>query len=134
MSSIAVRQTYEGVPDNHAWVYGDIGQQASRASITLDVSKFTKATHFPKGFIPSGTVLGRITATGKYGPYDNTATDGRETAAGFLWAYTDIRDGQAESVVALWFGPGAIQENKLPRPIDAAGKTDLANWFKFFGA
>ena len=31
--------------------------------------------------IPNGTVLGRITATGKYGPYDPGATDGRQAAA-----------------------------------------------------
>lgn len=51
-------------------------------SLTLDISKFVQGTHYPNGYIPSGTVLAKVTATGLYGPYDNTATDGREIEAG----------------------------------------------------
>lgn len=38
--------------------------------------------------IVSGTVLGKITASGKYVPYSNAASDGSEAAAAIL--YTDI--------------------------------------------
>lgn len=31
--------------------------------------------------VKNGTVLAKVTATGKYGPYDNAATDGREAEA-----------------------------------------------------
>lgn len=41
----------------------------SCVSGTLDVSAFTPAVHYPNGFIKSGTAIGRITATGLYGPY-----------------------------------------------------------------
>ncbi|ANA86363.1 head decoration [Gordonia phage OneUp] len=133
MTSIAPRVTRQVYSDHKAWVYADISLQPGRASITLDLSKFVKGTHYPKGFVPSGIPLGKITATGLYGPYDNSATDGREVCAGFLWAHTDdVVDANGKTTAALWFGPGAIQENELPVTIDAAGKTDLASWFKFF--
>jgi hypothetical protein len=38
------------------------------------------------GIIPAGLPLGKVTETGKYGPYDATATDGRDVLAGFLSA------------------------------------------------
>jgi hypothetical protein len=38
-----------------------------------------------------GQVLGKLTATGKYVPFDNTATDGRESAAGVL--YNELVNG-----------------------------------------
>jgi len=34
--------------------------------------------------LSAGTVLGKITASGKYGPYSASATDGRQTAVGIL--------------------------------------------------
>ncbi len=36
-------------------------------------------------FAQKGTVLGRVTNTGRYGPYDAGAGDGREIAGGILW-------------------------------------------------
>lgn len=39
------------------------------ASVTLDISTFTEAIHYPDGYFKSGIALGKITATGKYGPY-----------------------------------------------------------------
>lgn len=36
------------------------------------------------GPLKSGTVLGRVTATGEYKPYDDANTDGSETALGIL--------------------------------------------------
>lgn len=49
------------------------------------------------GVCPTGLVLGRITAAGanlgKYAPYDNAATDGRQTAAGVLYAPVDATSG-----------------------------------------
>jgi hypothetical protein len=38
-------------------------------SVTLDTSAFTKAIHYPDGYFKSGIALGKITATGLYGPY-----------------------------------------------------------------
>ncbi|MEV0759531.1 head decoration protein [Nocardia sp. NPDC050435] len=134
MSNIAVRQTGIRYGDSRVWVYADQSEQRGRASVTLDMSKFTPATHYPKGYLPSGIVLGKITASGLYGPYDNTATDGREVAAGFLWDAFTPTDTTGKESAPLWVGVGLIQENKLPsgHGLDAAAKTDLAGWFKFF--
>jgi hypothetical protein len=54
--------------------------------------------HYPNGYIPSGCALGEVTATGLYGPYDPTASDGRQTCKGF--AYGDIR--------AVWIAGGVV--------------------------
>lgn len=134
MPNIAVRHTGTRYGDSRVWVYADISEQRGRASITLNMATFVAADHYPQGYLPSGLLLGKITATGLYGPYDATATDGREVAAGFLWDAFTPTDLTGNEAAPLWFGPGAIQENKLPANsgVDAAAKTALANWFKFF--
>jgi hypothetical protein len=97
-------------------------------SITLDVSAFSAVT-FPNGFIPSGVVLGKITASGKYGPYDNGASDGTETAVGHLFTTIEA-EGIGSSTVdvsgALYWH-GEVVEANLPtgHGLDANGKTDL---------
>jgi hypothetical protein len=50
----------------------------SRDSVTVTVAAATT--------LAPGTVLGQISASGKYVPYDDAASDGRETAAGILYA------------------------------------------------
>lgn len=44
-------------------------------TVTLDVSKFTKSTHYPNGFIPGGVVLGQVTSSSKFGPYAAKANE-----------------------------------------------------------
>lgn len=129
MTNIAVRNTGAFVAENRSYIYADPGVW-TRGSITLDVSTFVQATHYPDGFIPSGTVLGKITASGKYGPYDNAAVDGREVAAGILWDSITVTG--TEEAAPIWL-TGFVKESKLPANsgLDANAKTDLAAWFKF---
>lgn len=49
---------------------------------TLDLSKFTSGTHYDAAtkVLKGGIGIAKITATGLYGPYDTTATDGRQSA------------------------------------------------------
>jgi hypothetical protein len=112
--------------DRRDWLGSAHGTDAP-VSVTLDVSKFTANTHYPAGFIKSGIPLGKVTATGLYGPYDNAATDGRETCVGFLFTAQDVNARQVAStkVVGSMLLHCFIREAKLPVPIDAAGKTDL---------
>lgn len=78
-----VETTATYMADSRPWLYGPHGTEpGANPNITLDISAFTPATHYPNGFIPSGTVLGKITATGLYGPYDDAAVDGTQTLAG----------------------------------------------------
>lgn len=46
----------------------------------------------------SGTVLGKITASGKYVAYSNAAADGSEVAAGILYAALPAATGDAKAV------------------------------------
>jgi hypothetical protein len=49
----------------------------SRDTVTVTVPAATT--------LAPGTVLGQISSSGKYVPYDNAESDGRETAAGILY-------------------------------------------------
>lgn len=121
---ISVRTVAFGT-ENRSWLGSAHGTDATR-TITLDVSTFTEATHYPDGYIPSGTVVGRITATGLYGPYDNAATDGREIAAGFLFNSIPI-NGTAD-VGAPLLEHGMVVEANLPANsgLDVAAALELA--------
>ncbi|MEV0444007.1 head decoration protein [Streptomyces spectabilis] len=113
--------------DRRDWLGSAHGTDAP-VSVTLDVSKFTKATHYPDGYIKSGIPLGKVTTGGKFGPYDDTATDGRQTLVGFLFTAQDVdaRRVTSTSVVGSMLIHCFIREAKLPVPVDANGKTDVA--------
>ena len=53
------------------------------------------------GTLEPGTVLGRITASGKYAAHDPAAVDGTETAVAVLWGKADASAGDAPAVA--WF-------------------------------
>jgi hypothetical protein len=56
--------------EKRSWLLSQHGTDpGTTPSITLDVSAFTAGVHYPNGYIPSGTNLAKITATGLYGPY-----------------------------------------------------------------
>lgn len=113
--------------DRRDWLGSAHGTDAPKP-ISLDVSKFTKATHYPDGYLKSGLPLGKVTTGGKYGPYDDTATDGRQTLVGFLFTAQDVDARQVASttVVGSILLHCFIAEAKLPVAVDTAGKTDVA--------
>lgn len=89
---------------------------------TVDISAFTKATHFPDGYIPSGTPVAKV--GGVLVPYD--ATELTVTDAGVLagFVFTDqATDGVADLPVAL-LDHGRVKVANLPvaftAPADAA--------------
>lgn len=116
--------------EDRSWLVGTHGVDVT-PGITLDISKFTKATHFPNGYIPSGTLLGKVTSGGLYGPYDNAASDGREVAAGILFSSVRAIDTNTGNNLAKIGGArfihGLVNTAKLPANsgIDTAGKADL---------
>lgn len=115
--------------EDHSWLRSQHGTEAIETAV-LDLSKFTKGTHYPDGYIKSGEPLGKITATGLYGPYDSAATDGRETLDGHLFATRAVRDGGGGAVGAL-LTHGKVVEDRLPHPVDAAGKADVAGSIRY---
>lgn len=133
MTAIGVTTTsYQ--TENRSWLASNFGTDEPR-TITLDVSTFTSGTHYPNGFLPAGLILGKITATGLFGPYSDAASDGRQTAVGILFSSVKVPDPAVTTIDAggAMMEMGIIVEAKLPsgNGIDAAGKTDLINWFKF---
>lgn len=123
-------QVYGG--ENRAWLGTQHGTQSNR-SITLDVAAFTAETHFPDGVIPSGILLAKITASGLYGPYDATATDGRATPAGHLFDSVPVKAGATRLGAPLYWH-GAVVESRLPAGagVDAAAKTALQGQITYF--
>jgi hypothetical protein len=115
--------------DRRDWLAGDHGTDIA-LSVTLDVTKFTAGTHYPDGYIKSGIPLGKITAGGKYGLYDDAASDGRQTLVGFLFTSVEVvtrRGATLSSAVGSMLVHCAVKESKLPVAVDAAGKVDLAS-------
>lgn len=128
--------------DDRSWLGYTSGGMNDARPITLDISKFT-TDHYLNGFIASGCVLGKVTATSLYGPYDDTALDGRQVAEGFLFVAAKVRDGRGNtfaktSAALMW--KGLVITAKLPDftatanakgELDAAGRTDMAAKFRF---
>ena len=85
MTSLNVRRS-EFQAEDRSWLKGPHGvEPGTTPTVTLLTSLFDAEDHYPSGYIPSGIVLGEVTATGVYGPYDPDATDGRETAKYLLF-------------------------------------------------
>lgn len=118
--------------DDQSWLGSAHGTDDARP-ITLDVSAFTAGTHYPNGYFPSGLPLGQITASGKYGPYNDAASDGTNVLAGFLLTPVDLRipvDTTIDVGGAL-FEHGRVIEANLPIDVNANGKADVAGSIKF---
>lgn len=73
--------------------------------------------------LKAGTVMGKITASGKYVAYANGASDGSEVAAGIL--YAPVEDLAADQSGVLIVRHAEVEETLLTG-IDAPGKVDLA--------
>lgn len=109
---------------DQSWLGSQHGTDTAR-SITLDTSTFTSGTHYPDGFFKSGLPLGKITATGKYGPYDDAAVDGRAVLSGFLLEAVKAPAVTTVDPIGAMLMHGFVLESKLPIAVDAAGKADV---------
>lgn len=73
--------------------------------------------------LAAGTVLGKITASGKFVAYDEAGTDdGRRVAAGVL--YANVADSAADQNVVAIVRDAEVKEDALTG-IDANGIVDL---------
>lgn len=135
MTDISVLNTSYQV-EKRSWLLGPHGTDpGATPSITLDVSAFTAATHYPNGYFLSGIVLGRLTATGLYAPYVDAAVDGTGVAAGFLFSAVKVPNlaDLTKDVGAALLVHGFVNPAKLPIAnaatgggfIDTNGRTDL---------
>lgn len=127
------RQTEARQVEDRSWLGSAHGAEATEP-ITLDVSTFTAGTHYPNGFIPSGVALGKITATGLYGPYNDAASDGRQTMVGHLFTSTEVQPAATTiDVGSALFVHGKVREANLPsgHGVDANGKTDVTGRIRY---
>ena len=118
--------------DDQSWMGSRHGTNNAR-TVTLAKAAFTANTHYPQGFLRSGTPLGKYATgpnAGLYGPYTTGATDGTQTLAGFLLTPQSVTTG-AGNIVAPLMDHGRVIDAKLPIAVDAAGKTSAAGrlWF-----
>lgn len=121
--------------DDQSWMGSRHGTNNAR-TITLARAAFTAATHYPQGFMKSGTPLARYTTganTGLYGPYTTGATDGSQNLAGFLLTPVSfVTWGSTGNVVAPLLEHGVVYLAKLPLTVDAAGQSSAPAriWFR----
>lgn len=72
----------------------------------------TIATGMPTVTLEPGTVLGRITASGKFAAHAPASVDGTETAVGVLWGKADASGGDVPGV-AIVRGPAIVNRHDL---------------------
>lgn len=123
-----------------SWLGSAHGTEAQE-TITLDGSAFS--ADFADGVIPSGTVLGKITDSGLYGPYAAAGAGGLDAAVGFLATTTRLqrRDlGDSSTVfndvgaALLWHGRIVVSNLPVqdgPGSLDDGARGDLASKFRF---
>jgi hypothetical protein len=96
---------------NMSWVGSEHAINNARTE-TLDISTFTAGTHYPDGYIRSGTPVAKV--GGVLVPYD--ATEGTVTGAGILAGFvlTDQRVvGTSDFPVPL-YDHGRVVASKVP--------------------
>lgn len=130
---LQVRTSTFSPAENQEWLGSAHGTQECDP-ITLDAT--TCVAVFPTGLIPSGVTLGKISASGKYGPYSNAAVDGRTDMVGHLFTTIDLTAGGTQTAAdtpaaLLWHGE--VVEAKLPanHGLDANGKTDVKGLIRY---
>lgn len=96
-------------------------------TVTLDVSTFTKNTHYPDGYLKSGLPLAIV--SGKAALYVSGGTGGAENLAGFL--LFDVKtDGTTDTPGAL-LDHGRVRLSKLPVTVTAPAAANDKTTFVF---
>lgn len=93
--------------DDQSWLASAHGTDTAKP-VTLDVSAFTKADHYPQGYIRSGTVIGPVGDAGKYGP-----SSGAGSAAGILLDAVKVPSSTSTPVQGALLWHGAVHAAKL---------------------
>jgi len=114
--------------DDQRWLGTAHGTSAGD-SITLDAASFTAGTHYPNGYLPSGTCLAQNTGTLRFGPYTTGGATGTGVALGFLLTPIQIKSATSTPSGVLYFHGEVVAAN-LPftsgaGSIDATGKGQL---------
>lgn len=119
---------------DQSWLGSTHGIYNTRTE-TVDISAFTAGTHYPNGYIPSGTPVAMV--GGMLVPYDKT--EGTVTGAGILagFIYTDqpVPAGSTADFAAPLIDHGRVKVSKVPLaggfPAPAAAAKSAAVNFVF---
>jgi len=109
--------------EDRRWLGSRMGVSVMR-TITLAPSLFT-AAHIINGTLISGMALGKVTATGLWGPWEAAAVDGRQLLVNVGLLFSTIAIGHPDEVgfdytnvgsqaTALFWGPGIVKTGFLP--------------------
>jgi hypothetical protein len=101
---------------DQSWLDSTHAMRNSRTEV-IDISAFTAGTHYPNGFIPSGTPLAKV--GGMMVPY--TSAEGTTTGAGIFWGHllTDQPVVGTVDFAAPVLTHGRVKSAKVPTGTDA---------------
>jgi hypothetical protein len=101
---------------DQSWLGSSHGIHECRTEI-LDVSAFTAGTHYPNGYVPSGTPVAKV--GGLLVPYDSTeaTTTNAGVLAGFL--YTDQKVVGTQDFGVPLLDHGRVKTAKVPQGVQA---------------
>lgn len=120
--------------EDRAWLGSAHGTDCTE-SITVTPTAFTRAQHFPNGFIPSGMPVALITSgdkSGLYGPYDPAKTNGQQNLAGHLFSAIAVTDGGPNVGAALlWHGAVVIARLPANHGLDPAGMAAVSGSLRY---
>ena len=104
---------YDSGPKVRPFVLSEASNSRSRDVATVAVAGTA---------IKSGTLLGKVTASGKLVPYSNAASDGSQTCVGILYEGTDAITGDVKRVI---INTDAEVNRYELTGLDSAGEADL---------
>lgn len=119
--------------EDQRWIGGGGRQGMPNRSVILERDLFPNLGRYANGFVPSGEPLGVVTATGKYGPHDAAAVDGRAVLRGHLFATVPIDRTATGDIGGALFWDGEVITNYLPAvpPAGANGRADVAGHISY---
>lgn len=126
---IAQRTRGSWTNEDQRWIGGGGRQNMPNRSGILERDLFPKSGLWANDVVPSGQPVGIITATGKYGPHDAAAVDGRAVLRGHVFASVPIDRNSTGDLGFALFWSGEVITNYLPvvPPAGANGRADVAD-------
>lgn len=113
--TFGINSTVAGGGD-YRWL-GSQHATSDASPVTLDRTKLTANTHYPKGFIPSGFAVGPVSGSDKWEPFNS----GSHTKIRFVLEPVPVDPAGDVVAAAIWHGE--INNAHLPFPLGAAGIT-----------
>lgn len=112
--------------ENRAWLRTPHGtDDNAKSNVTLNTTLFPEALLLNEKYIPSGTVIGKVTATGEYGAFDAAASDGREVAAGILFNTRSLSEADGDNrIFDAMLVHGGVTVSRLPHKTGAGALVD----------